>query len=932
MSGFHKDLTTQDNHTPHWREYANEADRINDVPSNADATALVTEDIGKWAYQIDLQTYWRLDSTGPTWTAVGGGAGAALSVYFRGLLNSTINVNPVTPAAVPWDGASIKSAAGITHDAAGANPERVQIDDDGTYAISANVVYVSNAGVVRAVTQLTIGVNGIVDTNAGIGSSGYGRASIIHNTMSLLNTVLELTAGDYIEIFVQGNASTGTVNSVPDASVLTVVKINAVTGGGGGGGGSPVAAQDEGTEILAEPTAFNFVGTGVEVTDAGGGVAQVDVAGLPGGTGDVVGPAASLDNEVPRYDGVTGKLLQAGTNVFIDDTGRMGIGAAPTQELFLSGDARQTLEFEQFSDSAGQGGRFQSVRGRGTRLSKTSVQDGDNLFQISARGQVGASDEFSARLTIDVAGPVSSGVVPSSWLFETDNLAGAITPHFRIGPDDNEFFTPLKLPISAGVDVFAGPAAQNVVHIYQEADFPISGSDIVLVAGTVYVLMAPISTDKQILHPDTGGAFSPAKIVSSNKELNTLTSTGTGGAFLRRQSGQGQLVLQNLIITNTGSRVFADVSGLTQTALLTELDDTSLFSFDDGTVFDTCIFNANNATFWNGLGDITMIDAEANWTDMFTANFSDSAMPTVDVRSGSGSVQPSFFNIRNSKLSSHPNEAFFMLHSNLIVGSTIRINGVEASPFTPGTGSFFDAQTVSITALADSGGAPGVRTVVSAAGHNVADGDTVVHTGFTTETQLNGTFVASDIVAGVSYEVVAVFSGTDTGVSSNTGLDQTDPKIIARDNPGQADSRAIGSCHANSNATVTVIATLNTYTDLNLGGNALAGANIERWSLTNTTTGEVTYNGIEPFSGTVFAQLSTLGETGSPEFRFRAVKNGVVLADGIETVREAGAVQIVTTGLVAPVSVVTGDTVRLQVNNIDDATDITIAHLSVSIQ
>ena len=477
-----------------------------------------------------------------------------------------------------------------------------------------------------------------------------------------------------------------------------------------------------------------------------------------------------------------------------------------------------------------------------------------------------------------------------------------------------------------------GGKPQNVVEIYRETDFPIVSTDIVLAVGTVYVLMAPVSTDKQILHPASGGAFSPARIVSSNKELNTLTSTGTGGAFLRTQSGQGQLILQSLIINSTGSRVFADVSGLTQTALLTELDDTALSGFNDGSVFDTCIFNVNNNSFWNGIGDITMIDAEGNWSDMFTANTTDSLMPTLDLRSGAGSVQPSFLSVRDSKLSSHPNEDFFMIHSNLIAGSTVRINGVEDSPFTPGTGGFFATQTGSITALADSAGAPGVRTIVSAAGHNVADGDTFPQSGFATQTQNNGTFVASDVVAGVSYEIVAVFVATDTGTWTNNSLDQTDPKVAARDNPGQADSKTIGSCHVNSNATVTVIVTLNTYTDLNLNASALAGSNIERWSLTNTTTGELTYDGIEPLPGTISAQLSTLGETGSPEYRFRAVKNGVALADGIETVREAGAVQIVTTGLVAPVSVVTGDTIRLQVNNIDDAEDITITHLSVSIQ
>jgi len=470
----------------------------------------------------------------------------------------------------------------------------------------------------------------------------------------------------------------------------------------------------------------------------------------------------------------------------------------------------------------------------------------------------------------------------------------------------------------------------NVVEIYKEADFPITGGDIVLAVGTVYVLMAPISTDKQILHPDTGGAFTPAEIVSSNKNLNTLTSTGTGGAFLRRTGGQGQLILRNLVITNTGSRVFAAVSGASQTAFLTELDDTSVFNFDDGSTFDTCILNINNASFLTGNGDLVVTDCECNWSDMFSANFVDSSMPTVDIRSSSGSVQPSFFSIRDSKLSSQANEAFFMIHSNLIAGSTVRINGIDASPFTPGTGAFFDTQTGSITALADSGGAPGVRTVVSAAGHNVADGDTVVQAGFTTQTQNNGTFVASDIVAGVSYEIVAVFGGTDTGTFSNASLNASDARVNAFDNPGQEESRFIGSMFVSGNTDVTVIATISTFTDLDLG-TALAASNISGWTLTDAITGEMTYQGNEPFSGTIFASISAFGAGGTSEYRFRAVKNGAVLPDAVETVIDVGSAAA-TASLVVPVSVVNGDTVRLQVENVDNTSDITVTHASVSIQ
>lgn len=39
------------------------------------------------------------------------------------------------------------------------------------------------------------------------------------------------------------------------------------------------------------------------------------------GAGDVVGPASAIDNEVTRFDGTSGKVIQASTNVFIDDAG-----------------------------------------------------------------------------------------------------------------------------------------------------------------------------------------------------------------------------------------------------------------------------------------------------------------------------------------------------------------------------------------------------------------------------------------------------------------------------------------------------------------------------------------------------------------------------------------------------------------------------------
>lgn len=48
-----------------------------------------------------------------------------------------------------------------------------------------------------------------------------------------------------------------------------------------------------------------------------------------GGSGDVVGPASSTDNAIPRYDGTTGKLLQ-GSGVTIDDSNNIVLDTSDT--------------------------------------------------------------------------------------------------------------------------------------------------------------------------------------------------------------------------------------------------------------------------------------------------------------------------------------------------------------------------------------------------------------------------------------------------------------------------------------------------------------------------------------------------------------------------------------------------------------------------
>ncbi|MFN3983755.1 MAG: hypothetical protein ACK4SA_25580, partial [Caldilinea sp.] len=68
-----------------------------------------------------------------------------------------------------------------------------------------------------------------------------------------------------------------------------------------------------------------------------------------GGGGDVVGPASSVDNALPRFDGTTGKLLQASGVVVEDDDGIHGYRATinaqtGTTYTLVTGDRGKVIE------------------------------------------------------------------------------------------------------------------------------------------------------------------------------------------------------------------------------------------------------------------------------------------------------------------------------------------------------------------------------------------------------------------------------------------------------------------------------------------------------------------------------------------------------------------------------------------------------------
>ena len=87
------------------------------------------------------------------------------------------------------------------------------------------------------------------------------------------------------------NVEDGATADQTGAEIVTAIDTELGSGAWQSGSGA-VPIEDDGTEIVAAPTAINFTGAGVTVTDVGG-VATIDVPGGGGGTVDVVSNVAT---------------------------------------------------------------------------------------------------------------------------------------------------------------------------------------------------------------------------------------------------------------------------------------------------------------------------------------------------------------------------------------------------------------------------------------------------------------------------------------------------------------------------------------------------------------------------------------------------------------------------------------------------------------
>lgn len=204
----------------------------------------------------------------------------------------------------------------------------------------------------------------------------------------------------------------------------------------------------------------------------------------------------------------------------------------------------------------------------------------------------------------------------------------------------------------------------------------------------------------------------------------------------------------------------------------------------------------------------------------------------------------------------------------------------------------------------------------------------VIVTTRATETVFN---IANTINATSAIRMVGGNFMGDGVVFDASGLDETSPNLTVFHNANQKNSFTIGSYVVDGNTTATTFAGNGVFTDFDFNALAIAGSTIERFTLNDTTTGELTYNGIEDFDGEATFVVYCTSTGGAVDFQVRIIKNGVALPDVFIPTLDIGS-ETKAFVVSVPIKLETTDTMRPQVLRVSGTSSITAAEASMVVK
>lgn len=191
-----------------------------------------------------------------------------------------------------------------------------------------------------------------------------------------------------------------------------------------------------------------------------------------------------------------------------------------------------------------------------------------------------------------------------------------------------------------------------------------------------------------------------------------------------------------------------------------------------------------------------------------------------------------------------------------------------------------------------------------------------------------GSFIHIDPTFSATSEAVIARNLVSAGVNffDGTSLDETDLRVIVTGNKGVKNSVRLGEWGIVGSSALTTIASPDTFQDINVTG-SVAGVLIERFTYSNTVTGELTYIGNEEFDPTIIVGISGLKSGATAKYTFSIAINGVIPAGApiasfeIKTALSAKMI-------LGTTSLNTGDKIKVQVKAVGHSDNLTLEEVS----